>query len=66
PNGSTKITADSQLIGIIDCYEPLTYRDKNFRKAKKPFDTLSLIKEEVKAGRFETELFVNFTSSLIR
>ncbi len=24
PNGSTRITADSRLIGIIDCYEPLT------------------------------------------
>lgn len=66
PHGTAKITADSRLIGIIDCYEPLTYRDKNFRKAKKPYDTLSLIKEEVKAGRFDKETFKNFTSCLIK
>ena len=66
PHGTAKITADSQLIGIIDCYEPLTYRDKNFRKAKKPYDSLSLIKEEVKASRFDKETFKNFTSCLIK
>jgi len=66
PHGTAKIMADSRLIGIIDCYEPLTYRDKNFRKAKKPYDTLSLIKEEVKAGRFDKETFKNFTSCLIK
>jgi HD-GYP domain-containing protein (c-di-GMP phosphodiesterase class II) len=66
PHGTAKITADSRLIGIIDCYEPLTYRDKNFRKAKKPYDSLSLIKEEVKAGRFDKETFKNFTSCLIK
>nr|NJM02406.1 HD domain-containing protein [Desulfobacula sp.] len=66
PHGTAKITADSRLIGIIDCYEPLTYRDKNFRKAKKPYDSLSLIKEEVKAGRFDKETFKTFTSCLIK
>lgn len=66
PHGIAKITADSRLIGIIDCYEPLTYRDKNFRKAKKPYDSLSLIKEEVKAGRFDKETFKAFTSCLIK
>ena len=66
PNGTSKITSESRLIGIIDCYEPLTYRDKSFRKAKKPYDTLSLIKGEVKAGKFDREVFVNFTSSLTK
>ncbi len=66
PNGITKITAESKLIGIIDCYESLTYRGKDFRKAKAPYDTLRLIKEEVKAGKFDKEIFVNFTSSLIK
>ena len=66
PNGTTKITSDSRLIGIIDCYESLAYRDKTFRKAKTPFDTLSLIKEEVKVGRFDKETFKNFTSCLTK
>ncbi|MBU1340403.1 MAG: HD domain-containing protein [Proteobacteria bacterium] len=66
PNGITKITADSQLISIIDCFEPLTYRGKAFRKSKKPFDTLNLIKKEVKDGKFDRTLFKDFTSCLIR
>ncbi len=66
PNGITKIIFDSRLISIIDCYEHLTYRDKPFRRAKKPYETLSLIKEEVKGGKFDKEIFVNFTSCLTK
>ncbi len=66
PNGIKNITMDSQIISIIDCFEPLTYRDKAFRKSKKPFDTLNLIKKEVKKGKFDKEVFKDFTSCLIR
>lgn len=66
PNALQKISTDSQLIGLVDCYENLTYRDKNFRKAKKPFDSLNLIKEEVKMGKFNKGLFKSFTSCLVR
>ena len=66
PDGRSDIAVDSQLIGLIDSYESLTYRDKNFRKAQKPFSSLSLIKEDVIAGRYDKELFKRFTSCLVK
>lgn len=66
PNATHIICRESQLIGLIDSYEALTYRSKPFRKAKKPFDALHLIKEEVIQGKFSTRMFKAFTSCLIR
>lgn len=66
PSGTSKICEEGQLIGFIDCYEALTYRDKNFRKAKTPFKTLHLIKEEVIQGKFSPRIFKAFTSCLTR
>ena len=66
PNGTNILCKESQLIGMIDCYEALTYQSKPFRKAKTPFNTLHLIKDEVIAGKFSKELFKNFTSCLTR
>lgn len=66
PSGLKRLTSYSQLIGLIDSYESLTYRAKLFRKAKKPFDTLNLIKEEVLRGKFSKELFKKFTSCLVK
>ncbi len=66
PNGTNILCRESQLIGFIDCYEALTYREKAFRKAKKPFDTLNLIKNEVIAGKFSPRIFKEFTSCLTR
>ncbi|WDP90268.1 MAG: HD domain-containing protein [Desulfobacter sp.] len=66
PNGTDLICRESQIIGFIDSYEALTYRNKSFRKAKKPFDTLKLIKKEVMEGKFSLDVFKTFTSCLIR
>ncbi len=66
PTGTTTLLEESQLIGLIDSYESLTYRDKTFRKAQKPFSSLSLIKEEVLDGRFDKGLFKGFASCLVR
>ncbi len=66
PNGTDLICRESQIIGFIDSYEALTYRNKAFRKAKKPFDTLKLIKKEVMEGKFSLTVFKEFTSCLIR
>ena len=66
PNGTDILCRESQLIGMIDCYEALTYQSKPFRKAKTPFKTLHLIKDEVIAGKFSKELFKTFTSCLTR
>lgn len=66
PNGIDTLCRESQLIGLIDSYESLTYHSKPFRKAKKPFDSLHLIKEEVIQGKFSKKLFKAFTSCLTR
>ncbi len=64
PFGRTNPCYDSQLIGLIDCYEPLTYRDRIHRKAKKPFDSLQLIKAEVLQGKFRPDIFKDFSTCL--
>lgn len=66
PNGTNILCRESQLIGMIDSFEALTYQSKPFRKAKTPFNTLHLIKDEVIKGKFSKELFKNFTSCLTR
>ena len=66
PNYTSHISTDSQLIGLIDSYESLTYRDKSFRRAKRPFNSLQLIKDEVLKGKFDRRLFKRFASCLVR
>lgn len=66
PTGINRISAYGQLIGLIDCYESLTYHSKLFRKKKKPYDTLSIIKEEVHQKKFAKALFKRFTSCLVK
>jgi len=64
PFGRIDTCYESQLIGLIDSYEPLTYRDRTHRKAKKPFDSLQLIKEEVLQGKFRPDIFKDFSTCL--
>ena len=64
PYGRTNPCFESQLIGLIDCYEPLTYLERTHRKARKPFDSLQLIKDEVLQGRFRPDIFRDFSKCL--
>ncbi len=66
PKGLNRISSYSQLIGLIDCYESLTYRSKLFRKKKKPYDSLSVIKDELYKKKFAKGLFKRFTSCLTK
>lgn len=66
PKGLTVLTDEAQLIGLIDSYEPLTYRGKTFRDPSRPFDTLQLLKNDVIKGRYDKSLFIHFCSSLTR
>jgi len=66
PRGITDISFESQLIGLIGSYEPLTYREKEFRHKKTPYDTLQLLKKEVIAGKYNKEIFINLCSCLIK
>lgn len=64
PEGKKEISEDAQIIGLIDSYEPLTYRNKSYRQTKDPFDALSLIKDEVIQGKFSVSLFKKMCASL--
>jgi HD-GYP domain-containing protein (c-di-GMP phosphodiesterase class II) len=66
PRGITDISFESQLIGLIDSYEPLTYRDKAFRKAQKPYNTLTLLKEEVVAKKYNKDIFKKLCACLTK
>lgn len=66
PKGTSLITFEGQLIGLIDSYEALTYRDKAFRKAKMPFDTMQMLKNEVLEKKYDKEIFKNFCLCLTR
>jgi len=65
PNNKVKISKTAQIIGLIGCYEALTNDDRPYRKAKGAFDTLSqVINKEVKAGKFDEEVYAQFVRSL--
>lgn len=65
PGGKTGISEKSQIIGLIDCYEALTNDDRPYRDAMQAFDTLNkIIKKDVEAGKFSTDLFRRFVKSL--
>ncbi len=65
PLGITDISHDGQILGLIDCYEALTNEDRLYRRAKMPYDTLQLLKEEVNTGKFSRKYFEKLCASLV-
>lgn len=65
PKGMRNISFEGQLINIVNCFEQLTYKEKKYRKVRRPFDAMYLIKNEVlEKGKFSKEIFKNFCKSL--
>jgi putative nucleotidyltransferase with HDIG domain len=65
PNGKHNISSQAKIIGVIDCYEALTTDDRPYREAMGPFDTLDdIIGREVRAGKFDKDIYVEFIKSL--
>lgn len=64
PRGLKNIPELSQIISFIDCYEALTNNDRPYRSAMDPARALFLIKDDVMAGKFSTDVFKTFTKSL--
>lgn len=65
PHGKTKISEPAKIIGLIDCYEALTTDERPYREAIGPFDTLdTVIGNEVKAGKYGRNIYVEFVKSL--
>ena len=66
PNNSKNISQEAQIIGLIDSYEPLKYRDKTFRKALKPYDALQIIKDDAIQGKYNKQVFKDLCICLIK
>ena len=65
PRGISNVSIEGQIMGIIDDFEYLSFWEKSYRKAKKPFDAMSVIRKEVREeGKFDKEIFVNFCKSM--
>ena len=65
PNGLKHISEIAQIIGIIDCYEALTNDDRPYRSAMDPFKALTILKDDVNAGKFNRKIFEKFCYSLL-
>jgi HD-GYP domain-containing protein (c-di-GMP phosphodiesterase class II) len=65
PMGIKHISLDGRLIGLIDSFDHLSFREKSYRKARKPFEAMSVIQAEVlQEGKFDREIFKCFCLSL--
>lgn len=65
PRGLTHIDPVAEIIGLIDCYEALTNDDRPYRNATDPLKALTIIKEDVVAGKFNRKIFEQFAYSLL-
>ncbi len=65
PRGLTRINPVAEIIGLIDCYEALTNDDRPYRNAMDPLKALTIIKDDVVAGKFNRKIFEQFAYSLL-
>ncbi|MBA4323372.1 MAG: hypothetical protein C0408_11205 [Odoribacter sp.] len=65
PNGKTRISRTSQIIGMIDCYEALTNDDRPYRNSMEAFEALNtIIMKDVNSGKFDRKLYAQLITSL--
>jgi HD-GYP domain-containing protein (c-di-GMP phosphodiesterase class II) len=65
PNKLKRISKTAQIVGLIDCYESLTNNDRPYKSALDPLETLTILKNEIDAGRFDRKIFEKFAYSLM-
>ena len=65
PSGSRRLSKTAQIVAIIDSYEALTNDDRPYRSALDPLKALTILKDEVIAGKFNKNVFEKFAYSLI-
>lgn len=65
PNKDANISRMAQIIGIIDCYEALTNDDRPYRDSMAPLKALTLLKDDVVAGKYNRRVFEKFAYSLL-
>jgi HD-GYP domain-containing protein (c-di-GMP phosphodiesterase class II) len=64
PFGISDISFAGRLIAIIDCYEAVTSQDRPYRRAAKPFDALTMIRDEICSNKFDRRIFEKFLDTL--
>ena len=65
PGKKTRISKAARIIGLIDCYEALTNDDRPYRDSMEGFNALNkIIGEEVKVGKYDKKIYVEFIKSL--
>ena len=65
PKSISGISKMAQIVGLIDCYEALTNDDRPYRDPLAPLRALTLLKDEVVAGKYSRKIFEKFAYSLI-
>ena len=65
PNKIQLISKSAQLVGLIDCYKSLTKDDRLYRNALDSLKALTILKNEVEAGKFNRKLFKKFAYNLL-
>ena len=65
PYRVTDISRMSQIVGLIDCYEALTNDDRPYRDSMAPLKALTLLKDDVVAGKYNRRIFEKFAYSLL-
>jgi HD-GYP domain-containing protein (c-di-GMP phosphodiesterase class II) len=65
PNRVSDISRMAQIIGLIDCYEALTNDDRPYRDSMAALKALTLLKDDVVAGKYSRRIFEKFAYSLI-
>jgi len=66
PNRLSSISFAGRLIGMVDCYEALTGDERPYRRAKRPLETLLLLKADVTSGKLDPHIFTDFCKSLVQ
>jgi len=66
PNGITgdAINEYAKILSIIDVYEALTHW-RPYKNAMTPIEALTIIKNDVDAGKLSKEYFIKFTQSIV-
>lgn len=68
-SGYPKKNSDSsmmaQIVGLIDCYEALANDDRPYRDSTAALRALTLLKDDVVAGKYSRTIFEKFAYSLI-
>ncbi len=65
PKGIKNLSFASKLVAVVDCYEALTADERPYRDALPPIKALSIIKDEVLAGKLDRTIFERFVSTLM-